>query len=131
MAADRFCCNDEESWLAGSRKCDGIPECPSNEGMGEPGGEDEEYCGEATDRKNWCDDTDKYPDVTELEINGQSSIPLWGVILAVIGVLLIAALVAWLVFKTCAKKWNSVPTQDVELKKDDRAEVIELEDTKT
>ena len=38
-----------------------------------------------SDRKNWCDDTDKYPDVTELEINGQSSIPLWGVILAVIG----------------------------------------------
>ena len=44
---------------------------------------------------------------------------------------MIAALVAWLVFKTCAKKWNSVPTQDVELKKDDRAGVIELEDTKT
>ena len=74
--------------------------------MGEPGGEDEEYCGEATgtkitelgkvvgspcnnkvfsDRKNWCDDTDKYPDVTELEINGQSSIPIWGVILAGLG----------------------------------------------
>ena len=31
------------------------------------------------------------------------------------GVLLIAALVAWVVFKTCTKKWKSVPTQDIEL----------------
>ena len=44
---------------------------------------------------------------------------------------MIAALAAWVVFKTCAKKWKSVPTQDVELKKDDKVGVIELEDTKT
>ena len=28
---------------------------------------------------------------------------------------MIAALAAWVVFKTCAKKWKSVPTQDIEL----------------
>jgi len=71
----RFCCNNGLVWLAGSRRCDGHPECPPNEAMGEPGGEDEDYC-DATERKDWCDDMVKYPDNTALGVNGRFSIAL-------------------------------------------------------
>jgi len=111
--AQRFCCNDEKSWLDGSRRCDGTRECPGNVAEGEVGGEDEEFCG-STARASWCDDTVKYPAETEMEAPELPGTPLWLIIVIVAGVVLvIAVIIALVVLKIKKSKGDPVSTMEM------------------
>jgi len=96
----RFCCNDRKNWIAGTRRCNGVPDCPSSEIQDNPGGEDEEFCDVPGDRKGWCDDTAEFPDSTEmpLPMGGQASFPEWAIAIFIAliatGLVLLLAIVA-------------------------------------